>query len=77
MLATRPHATRPRSPGTALYALYVSGLATTLVGNVLIRLGDRGGWLPSAAQTVVAVLGAAPLMVAAVVFWQLLRRDLD
>jgi hypothetical protein len=77
MLATRPHATRPRSHGTALYALYVSALATTLVANVLIRLGDRGGWLPSAAQTAVAVLGAAPLMVAAVVFWRLLRRDLD
>jgi len=66
-----------RPPGASLYGLYVLALALTLGGNLAVRLGARAGWLPSWAQVAVAVLTAAPLAVLAVLFWRLLRRDLD
>jgi hypothetical protein len=65
------------SPGTTLYGLYVLSLAVTLIGNLFIRMGRQGGWLPASVQIALAVLAAAPLVVAAVLFWRLLRRELD
>jgi len=61
----------------SLYGLYVASLAVALIGNLLVRMGMEGGWLPSAARVVVAVLSAAPLAVAAGMFWRLLRAGLD
>lgn len=69
--------TPARPGGAALYGLYVLSLGVALVGNLVVRLGARGGWLPAAAQVAVAVVAAVPLVVAAGVFWRLLRRDLD
>lgn len=66
-----------RSPGSALFALYVLSLAICLVGNLIIRLGERGGWLPSWGQASLAAVATAPLVVAAVLFSRLLRRELD
>lgn len=65
------------TPGAALYRLYVAALAVALAGNLAIRLGTRGGWLPGVGRLAVALLTAAPLVVAAVLFGRLLRRDLD
>ncbi len=64
-------------PGSALYGLYVVALTTTLVGNLLIRIGAEAGWLPPTGRAVLAIASAAPLAAAAVFFWRLLRRDLD
>ena len=61
----------------SLYGLYVASLAVALIGNLLVRMGMEGGWLPAAARVVVAVLSAAPLAVAAGMFWRLLRAGLD
>jgi len=57
--------------------LYLLALLTCLLGNLLVRVGARAGWLPSWGQLTVAVLAAGPLMVAAVLFWRLLRKELD
>ena len=65
------------SPGAALYGIYVVSLATCLLGNLLIRIGAEAGWLGTGMQAAIAVLTCAPLAVAAVFFWRLLRRDLD
>ncbi len=66
-----------RLPGASLYALYVAGLAAALLGNLALRMGARGGWLPDGAQLGIAILSIAPLAVAAVRFGKLLRDGLD
>jgi hypothetical protein len=66
-----------RSSGTQLYGLYVIALAVSLVGNLLIRMSQRAGWFPGWAHAVLALLAAAPLVVAAGLFWRMLARDLD
>lgn len=73
---TSPHA-QPHRGGGRLYALYVLSLTVCLVGNLLIRLGARGGWLPPWGQVALAATAAAPLFVAVTLFWRLLRRELD
>src|SRR5688572_33402134 len=65
------------APGAALYGLYVLSVAAALGGNLLVRIGERGGWLGPSARVSVALLAVVPLIVAAVMFWRLLRRDLD
>ncbi|HSJ65069.1 MAG TPA: hypothetical protein VK922_14350 [Gemmatimonadaceae bacterium] len=72
-------ASRPSSlePGKSLYGLYIVSLTAVLVGNLLVRIGERGGWLPETGQVALAVISAAPLAVAAGLFWRLLRSDLD
>jgi hypothetical protein len=64
-------------PGSTLYGLYVMAIAATLLGNLLIRIGAEAGWLPPAGQVGMALASAAPLAVAALFFWKLLRGDLD
>lgn len=68
---------RSRSPGAVLYGLYVVALSLCLLGNLVIRLGQRGGWLPEWGQLALALVACVPLAVAAVLFWRLLRRELD
>ena len=65
------------APGTTLYGIYIVSLGTCLLGNLLIRVGAEGAWFGAAMQMAIAVLTCAPLAVAAVYFWRLLRRDLD
>lgn len=67
----------PRASGASQYSLYVLALAVCLTGNLAIRIGARGGWLPSWGQILLAVLATAPLVASAVLFWRLLRQDLD
>ena len=57
--------------------MYVLALTASLVGNLLIRVGAEAGWLPPGWQVALAVLASAPLVVAAIFFWRLLRRELD
>lgn len=67
----------PQTPGAALYGIYIISLVACLGGNLLIRLGAEAGWFGPRAQVAIAVLSCAPLVIAAVLFWRLLRRDLD
>jgi hypothetical protein len=60
-----------------LYLMYVLSVAASLIGNLLVRLGARGGWLPDWGQVTLGVASALPLAAAAALFWRLLRRDLD
>ena len=69
--------TEARPAGTALYGIYVASLAISLFGNLAIRIGAEAGVLPRWGQAVLGAAAAIPLMVAAVKFWRLLRRDLD
>lgn len=66
-----------RPPGATLYGMYVVSLAVCLLGNLAIRMGAEAGWLPPWGRLVLGVASAAPLAVAAVLFWRLLRRELD
>lgn len=74
--AKTAHVERPPA-GASLYGLYVLSIAACGVGNLLIRLGARGGWLPHWGQVVLGVSAVVPLVVAALLFWRLLNRDLD
>lgn len=66
-----------RAPGTSLYGIYIISLAACLLGNLLIRVSQQAGWLPNWAHIVLALLSAAPLALAAFLFWRLLSRELD
>ena len=66
-----------RDNGSTLYGMYVAAIVVCLLGNLAIRLGIEAGWLPPWGRTPLALATAAPLAVAAVLFWRLLRRDLD
>jgi hypothetical protein len=57
--------------------MYILALTASIAGNLLVRVGERSGWLPEAGQFVVAVAAVVPLIIAAVWFWQLLRQELD
>ena len=76
MTASQPQ-TPARSPGASLYGLYVIALAACLLGNLLIRMSQQAGWLGYWTHIALAVLSAAPLALAAVLFWRLLSRELD
>lgn len=67
----------PRTSGASLYGLYILSLVLCLAGNLLIRVGARGEWLPQWGQVTLAIFSATPLVVAALLFWRLLTRDLD
>lgn len=69
---TKPVTAQPFA-GSSLYGLYVASVAASLGGNLAVR----GGWLSPWARVALAALSTAPLLVAAVLFWRLLRRDLD
>ena len=74
MTASEP---QTRAPGTALYGLYILSLGACLVGNLLIRLSQEAGWFPTWVHILLGILAAAPLALAAVLFWRLLSRELD
>lgn len=77
MTQTPSSQTEARPAGSALYGMYVLSIGISAVGNLLIRIGAETGVLPGWGQAAVGVIASAPLMVAAVMFWRLLRRDLD
>jgi len=63
--------------GTALYGIYVGGLASALLGNLLTRIGAEAGWFGGRTRVLIGVVAVVPLLWAAFAFWRLLRRDLD
>ena len=77
MTPTPSSQTEAKPAGAALYGMYVASLGISVAGNLMIRMGAEAGVLPEWGQAVVGVIAAVPLMVAAVMFWRLLRRDLD
>jgi hypothetical protein len=60
-----------------MYGIYVVAFVVCLAGNLAVRLAERGGWLPPWARVILAALTVFPLVAAAVLFWRMLRRDLD
>ena len=60
-----------------LYGMYVGALASARIGNLVIRIGTEGGWLPQGARNLLAGASVLPLIVAAFLFWRLLRSELD
>jgi hypothetical protein len=77
MPASDTRANAPRAQGATLYGMYVLSLAASLLGNLLIRIGREGGWLPPGGQIALGTIAVVPLVIAALLFWRLLRRDLD
>lgn len=63
--------------GASLYRLYLGGLLSALLGNLLTRVGAEAGWFGGRTRVVIGVLAVMPLLWAAFAFWRLLRRDLD
>ena len=76
-MATDPPRAETPPPGASLYGIYVVSLAACLLGNLLIRVGAQAGWLPRWGQTALGVIAVGPLVLAATLFWRLLRRELD
>ena len=68
---------RSPTPGGSLYGLYLLAVGVCGIGNLLIRMGSEGGWLPPWGKVGLGLVAAGPLVVAAVLFWRLMRRDLD
>ena len=64
-------------PGAALYGMYMLALGACLAGNLLMRLGTEAGLLAPWGRVTLGVVSALPLVAAAVLFWRLLRRELD
>ena len=62
---------------TRLFGLYLLSIGFSIAANLLIRLGERAGWLPPAAKITVALISVVPLFAAVVLFWKLLREGLD
>lgn len=77
MAAPLPRPNPASSTGTTLYGMYIGALASAGLGNLVIRIGTEGGWLPQGARTLLAAMSVLPLVVAAVLFWRLLRSELD
>ena len=77
MNATKSKTAETSSPGASIYGLYILALASCGIGNLLVRIGAEAGWLPPWGRVALGALSAVPLMVAAVLFWRLMRRDLD
>jgi len=77
MVKAETHEVRGAAPGASLYRLYVLALAAALGGNLLVRLAEQGQWLGGPGRIALGVAAVVPLVAAAVVFWRLLRQDLD
>lgn len=60
-----------------LLRLYVFGVFLALAGSLVGRLGVRDGWLDTGSGVALAVATCAPLLIGAVVFRRLVRRELD
>jgi hypothetical protein len=76
-MSTTPTTPSRFVPGSSLYGLYILAILACIVGNLFIRLSQRAGWLPDWAHVAVALASAAPLALAAGLFWRMLARDLD
>lgn len=80
MHATHPAHPASRDAGTGLALLsrtYLLAVAAALVGNLVVRIGARGGWLPAGAQAAIAVAAAIPLLFVALTFRRAMSRGLD
>ena len=64
-------------PGATLYGVYILSLGACLVGNLLVRLGTEAGLLAPWGRVTLGVISALPLVAAGVLFWRVLRRELD
>ncbi len=67
----------PAPQGARLYGMYAIAISVAVAGNLLIRIGERTGWLPSWGQAALAIVSTLPLGMAALLLWRLLRQDLD
>jgi hypothetical protein len=61
----------------SLYGMYLVSVAVCLGGNLMVRVTERAGWLPPSLRIVLAIVTAIPLVVAAALFWRMLRQGLD
>jgi len=77
MVKAETNDVRGATPGATLFGLYWLALTAALGGNLLVRLAERGQWLGGPGRIALGVAAVLPLVVAAVMFWRLLRRDLD
>ncbi|HVL68327.1 MAG TPA: hypothetical protein VM364_13775 [Vicinamibacterales bacterium] len=77
MIAAGPAGSESRTQGVPLFGIYLLSLGASLVGNLVIRVGAKAGWLGEPERLAVALLSVAPLVVAAMFFWRMLRKDLD
>lgn len=75
----KTHATERQAAatGASLYGLYILAVTSALVGDLLVRVAEEAGWLGSSSRIALAVVAVIPLIVAAVMFWRLLRGELD
>jgi hypothetical protein len=77
MGTTQRESAQPAAFAGSMYGVYVLSVAVCLIGNLVIRMAERGGWLPPSVRIAVGVGTAIPLAVAAGLFWRMLRQDPD
>lgn len=77
MVDAAPSSAPAKGQAARLFGLYLVGLVACLVGNLVIRLGARAGWLPPTGQAALGVAATVPMAIGAFGFWRLFRRDLD
>ncbi len=68
---------QPTQSAVPLFGLYLLGVGAAGVGNLVSRLGERGGWLPGWGRITVGILAIIPRVVVAILFWRMLRSELD
>ena len=63
--------------GKRLMTNFVVAEFCLIVGNLVVRLCNRGAWLPTWAVSLIALATALPMLFFAVAFFRRLRADLD
>lgn len=77
MKGSQPNSVEAATGPCVLYGVFALGVAVCLIGNLAIRIAQEADWLPHGALIAIGVLAALPLIVAAMLFWRLLRQNLD
>lgn len=63
--------------GRRLITNFVVAEFFLIVGNLVVRMCDRGGILPTWSMALIALATAIPMLLFAVSFFRMLRADLD
>lgn len=64
-------------PGKQMVTSFVVAETLLLVGNLLVRLAQREGWLPAWAIATIAIASALPMVWFSIQFFRMLRSNLD
>jgi hypothetical protein len=73
----KPETSRSQVVGRRIITNFVVAEILLLSGNLLVRIVQRGAWLPAWGTSLMAIVSAIPMCWFAYRFFSLLRSDLD